>query len=348
MLRRMKSIFRLSLAVVLLIAPWRNVLGAETNHNFAKWEKEISAYEKSDATSPPPKGSFVFTGSSTIARWKTLAEDFPGQPVLNRGFGGSEIVDATHFADRIIFSYSPRKVFLRAGGNDLWAGKSVDQVFADFQEFVAQVHAKLPDAEIDFISLSPSLARWKQHDSEKELNTLVAGSVQGKSYLKYIETYDLPLGADGEPRAELFVADKLHFSPAGYQLLAERVRPYVTNYVAGGKSSSSWPAGKPKFPAGLPGNGLAQHDFFYAGEAKTQDMYIVRKGQVVWAYNDANSRGEISDAVRLSNGNILFAHQFGVTLITPEKKVPGSSKYEGFPQRRLGLSKYISGSLVSQ
>jgi lysophospholipase L1-like esterase len=35
------------------------------------------------------------------------------------------------------------------------------------------------------------------------------------------------LGADGKPRPELFRADKLHFSAAGYQLLAERVRPYL-------------------------------------------------------------------------------------------------------------------------
>lgn len=78
---------------------------------------------------------------------------------------------------------------------------------------------------------------------------------------------------------------------------------------------------KPTAPEVLSGKGLAQHDFFYAGEAKTQDMYLVRNGEVVWAYNDANSKGEISDAVRMSNGNILFAHQFGITLITPEKKV---------------------------
>ena len=42
---------------------------------------------------------------------------------------------------------------------------------------------------------------------------------------------------------------------------------------------------------------------------------------MAWAYNDATGKGEISDAVLLSNGNILFAHQFGVTLIAPDKKV---------------------------
>ncbi|HZM05044.1 MAG TPA: hypothetical protein VFC44_18745 [Candidatus Saccharimonadales bacterium] len=71
----------------------------------------------------------------------------------------------------------------------------------------------------------------------------------------------------------------------------------------------------------LPGHGLAQHDFFYAGEAKTRDMYIVRGGKVVWAYHDTAGKGEISDATLLSNGNVLFAHQFGVTLIAPDKNV---------------------------
>ena len=81
------------------------------------------------------------------------------------------------------------------------------------------------------------------------------------------------------------------------------------------------PADKPIVPAVLPGKGLPQHDFFYAGEARARDMYIVRAGQVAWSYNDATGRGEISDAVLLSNSNILFAHQFGVTLITPDKRV---------------------------
>jgi lysophospholipase L1-like esterase len=45
--------------------------------------------------------------------------------------------------------------------------------------------------------------------------------------VKYVETYSMPLGADGQARPELFVADKLHFSDEGYKLLAERVRPVL-------------------------------------------------------------------------------------------------------------------------
>jgi PQQ-like domain len=86
-------------------------------------------------------------------------------------------------------------------------------------------------------------------------------------------------------------------------------------------ASPNWPDDKPASPAVLPGDGLKQHDFLYAGEAKTQNIYIVRNGQVVWSYENPHSKGEISDAVRMSNGNILFAHQFGITEITPDKEV---------------------------
>ena len=225
----MKRILRLVLIVSVLMASFKAAWCAETNavHNFAKWEKEISAFERSDATNPPPKGCFVFIGSSTIGRWKTLTQDFPGSPVVNRGFGGSEIVDATYFAPRVIFPYEPKMVFLRAGGNDLWAGKSVEQIFADYKEFVETVHAKLPGTKIVLISLSPSVARWSQHDKEKAFNTLVVDYIHDKPFVGYIDTYDIPMGTNGLPRAELFVADKLHFNADGYKLLVQRVRPFV-------------------------------------------------------------------------------------------------------------------------
>jgi GDSL-like lipase/acylhydrolase family protein len=223
----MKRITLFSLAVLLpaIAALSTPAFGAE--HDFGKWEKEIAAYERIDRTNPPPKQALLFVGSSTIRLWKTLASDFPEHRVINRGVGGCEIVDCTHFADRIIFPYEPRMIFFRCGGNDLWSGKSAEQVFADYKEFVATVHARLPQTEIVFISLSPSIARWKRADQEKAVNTLVAAYTKQTPRLKYIEIYDMVLGADGKPRPELFVDDKLHFNAEGYKLLIERVRPFL-------------------------------------------------------------------------------------------------------------------------
>lgn len=85
--------------------------------------------------------------------------------------------------------------------------------------------------------------------------------------------------------------------------------------------SAQQPAPKtPQAPSVLPGKGLGQHDFFYAGEAKDERMFIVKGGAIAWSYTH-NGRGEISDAVLLPSGNVLFAHQYAVTEITADKKV---------------------------
>lgn len=191
------------------------------------WEHDIAAFEAADKTNPPPHGGIEFIGSSTIARWKTLKQDFAGEPVFNRGFGGSQAADSVYYVGRIVIPYAPKMIFFRAGGNDLWAGKTPEAVFADFKEFVTKVHAQLPETEILFISWSPTPARWKQHDKELALNGMAKDFAAQVPHVKYIETYDLVLGSDGLPRKELFVSDGLHFNPAGYKLLVERVKPFL-------------------------------------------------------------------------------------------------------------------------
>ena len=205
----------------------RAASAAEANHDFAKWEKEIAAFEASDRTNPPPKHCLLFTGSSTIRKWTTLARDFPNQPVVNRGVGGSEVVDITHFADRIVFPYEPKMIFFRCGGNDIANGKSPEQVFADFKEFVATVRTRLPDTEIVFISWNATPSRWKQNDKEQTYNKLVKDFCKQSPHMQYCEMSDAVLDQNGRPRPELFQPDRLHFNAAGNKLLADRVRPFL-------------------------------------------------------------------------------------------------------------------------
>jgi hypothetical protein len=223
----MKRIPLFALVSFVFIAPFLKAAGAETNHNFGQWEKEIEAFEASDRANPPPKHAILFTGSSMIRKWTSLAETFPGQPVFRRGVGGCEIADITHFADRIVFPYEPKMIFLRAGGNDIANGKSPEEVFDDYKDFVKTVRARLPDTEIIFIAWNATPLRWTQNDKEQLLNKLVRDYTAQTPHLKYCETSDMVLDKDGKPRPELFEPDRLHFNATGYKLLAARVRPFL-------------------------------------------------------------------------------------------------------------------------
>jgi uncharacterized protein (DUF362 family) len=65
---------------------------------------------------------------------------------------------------------------------------------------------------------------------------------------------------------------------------------------------------------------LERHNFFYAGQSKQRRMFIVKDGQVSWSYEDKLQRGEISDAVLMSDGHILVAHQYGVAEVTQDQQ----------------------------
>ena len=192
-----------------------------------KWEKEIAAFEKADRERPPEKGGIVFVGSSSIRLWRTLAEDFPGSRVLNRGFGGSHIADSVEFAERIVIPYAPRQVVMYAGGNDLNAGKPPEKVIADFKAFAGKMRAALPETEIAYISSAPNPARWAQVENVKAVNSAIEAWMKDQPRMKFINVFPHMLGADGLPKPEIFVEDKLHMNPAGYAIWKEVVGPFL-------------------------------------------------------------------------------------------------------------------------
>jgi lysophospholipase L1-like esterase len=195
--------------------------------DFAKWEKEISAFEQQDRENPPPKNAIVFVGSSSIRLWDTLAADFPHHRVINRGFGGSEIADSVHFADRIVIPYAPRMVVLYAGGNDINNGKAPERVFGDFKAFVETLRAKLPGVEIAYIASAPNPARWAQVEKVKALNAMAAEFIGAQAHMKFFNVFPLMLGEDGQPKPNIYRDDRLHMNPEGYKIWTTLIGPLL-------------------------------------------------------------------------------------------------------------------------
>ena len=201
--------------------------GSSRQPKSGRYEATILAFEAADKTNPPPQNAILFTGASNIVGWKTLAEDFPGLAVINRGFGGSHIADCVYYADRIVIPCKPRVIVFRAGGNDINAGKTPEQVAADFKAFAEKVHAKLPNTRIAYWPMSPSIARLTNWQRDKKGNKLIKAYIVAGKNMVYIDAAEATLGPDGKPRAELFKPDGLHFNREAYKMFAKIIRPYL-------------------------------------------------------------------------------------------------------------------------
>ncbi|MGL6076467.1 MAG: GDSL-type esterase/lipase family protein [Fimbriiglobus sp.] len=181
----------------------------------AKWQKEIDAIEKRLKEEPPKPGVIVFAGSSTFRLWDTK-KAFADLNTVNVAFGGSEIRDTTHFAETILLSLPASRVVLYAGDNDINSKRTPVQVRDDFADLVKKLHAKNDKLKIDFVAIKPSPARWALYEQQTEANKLVREFIAKDPRLSYIDIVPVLLGENSEPKAEYYVKDKLHLSPAGY------------------------------------------------------------------------------------------------------------------------------------
>ena len=201
-------------------------LVAQNDQN--RWEPAIRKFEEADKLSPPPQNAIVFIGASSIVRWN-LNESFPelGAQAINRGFGGSLTADSTRYADRIVIPYRPRMVVFYAGDNDVEANHTPQQIADDFAAFERKVHAALPETQIVFISIKPSIRRFPWIEQIKGANALVRQYCATHPHLTFVDIVPHMLGPDGKPRKELLVEDGLHMTPAGYKIWNDALRPIL-------------------------------------------------------------------------------------------------------------------------
>lgn len=210
------------------LVAWGSIILSAQAQTANKWEKNIVKFEEQDKVNPPSKKNLiVFTGSSSIVYWKSLAEDFPGYNIINRGFGGSRASDLVLYTDRVISVYNPKQVFIYEGDNDISGGRKAEEVLKDFTTIFNQIRAKNKKTEIVFISIKPSPSRRKHIEEIKKANALIEEYIKEQRNAKYVDIYNPMLDVKGNMIPALYRADSLHLTPAGYKIWADAVRPVL-------------------------------------------------------------------------------------------------------------------------
>jgi lysophospholipase L1-like esterase len=192
-----------------------------------RFEKNVLAYEAADRLDPPPAGAILLAGDSQFYRWKTLPEDLPGYTIVNRGIDSFQTSDLVHYVDRLVLRYRPRLIVLHVGGNDVHNHKTPGRILADFQAFVARVRATLPGVPIAFSSITPGPGRWSEAPARSRTNDTIKAWIATQPDLRFIDLWDAMLTPDGQPREDIWVADRVHPNHAGYLIRVKLMRPLL-------------------------------------------------------------------------------------------------------------------------
>lgn len=192
-----------------------------------QWRADIAAFAAADRAHPPPPRPVLFVGSSSIRLWRTLARDFPRHPVVNRGFGGSRIADATYYAERLVAPYRPRAIVFYAGDNDLAEGCTPEQVRDAFAAFVRRARALDPGVPVAFVAIKPSVARQRLLPRIRRANALIRDYARASAGVDYLDVFTPMLGPNGQPLPTWFGPDGLHMNRSGYELWIGLLKPWM-------------------------------------------------------------------------------------------------------------------------
>ena len=189
----------------------------------------MAAFKKQDSIAPPPKNAILFVGSSSFTKWKDVQSYFPNYTIINRGFGGSILLDVIRYEKDIIFPYQPKQIVIYCGENDVASSDSVTGgiVLERFKRLFTDIRQVYPKVPVAFISLKPCPSRWKMKDRMMESNRLVKKYLKHKKHTSFINVWNSMLGADGKPLPDIFIEDNLHMNAKGYAIWQKVIEPYL-------------------------------------------------------------------------------------------------------------------------
>ena len=112
--------------------------------------------------------------------------------------------------------------------NLLFTGKKTpEQVFGAYKELVIKIRQALPETKVAFISIKPSIARWKLIDQMREANRQIRELLAKDANAVYVDVEPEMLGNDGKPRPEIFKSDGLHMNEQGYAIWNRLIAPHL-------------------------------------------------------------------------------------------------------------------------
>lgn len=226
----MKALFRTF--VLLMLGLTAAFAAEEVLSDKSSMTKIMGLYQKVLAgaqKSPPAPGSVICIGSSHMQFWKSVQADLAPLTVRNFGVGGSRMTHAADlFVNNLVIPFKPRAVILYEGSNDINAGTKPEEVLANFQKLHRKLHAALPEARLYVLSVVPSPGkRFEKIADLRKANALIAQECASQPWMKFIDITEPLIGADGKPRAELFIPGDIHMLPAGYAVWKSVIAPVV-------------------------------------------------------------------------------------------------------------------------
>lgn len=181
--------------------------------------------------------NIVFVGDS-ITWMYDLKKYYPNRNVINSGVDGEFTYGVLDDMTNRIYRYNPSKVFILIGTNDIYKGRTIEQITDNVNKIVKGIKKNRPYCDIYLESIYPV----NTTDSEKIHMDMVKNrtnkfiqkinkeykKIAKKNNITYIDMYSKLLDKDGNLNIN-YTKEGLHLVDDGYKIVTKEILSYLND-----------------------------------------------------------------------------------------------------------------------
>ena len=180
----------------------------------------------------PASGGIIFVGSSIFHRWIGLQSQMAPLPIVNLAFDGAVTEEMLRLIDSRVVPARPKVVAYYCGSNDVSVGEPAGPIVGRIRQFIDRVAKALPDTQVVFVSVNRAPEKQDRWDVVDEVNRQIEQYAKTHPHVTYVDVNPALFNADGSPRMELFLGDRLHLRPPAYEAFTRILKPVLTKALA--------------------------------------------------------------------------------------------------------------------
>lgn len=173
----------------------------------------------------------VFTGSSIIAQWESLAQFFPGIAVLNTAIGGSQTHEIYARLEELAIAHSPKVVCYYCGSNDINNAVTARVIVGNVVKTYERLQLRLGQVEFVFLSIIKAPQKMDRWEIVEDVNAQLSRLTPGLPRLRYIDVNPVFFTEAGQPRKDFYQADQLHLTSTAYAAFGRYLAPRVVDVM---------------------------------------------------------------------------------------------------------------------
>ena len=151
--------------------------------------------------------------------------------VSNRGIGGDTSYGLKDRLQVSAYDANPKVIVLLIGGNDILGGKSLESIYANYEEIISGIKQNLPNTKIVWCSLTALGNQWAKFNNQAIICNQKIKLLAEKYECSFVDLFTPLCNVETGEIFEEYTVEGVHLTHEGYLIISSKIKEALNNIL---------------------------------------------------------------------------------------------------------------------